>query len=100
MSDDTGIVFVLIPAGTFLMGSPEDEEGRNDDEMQHEVTISKPFYIGKYEVTQTQWEALAGNDRSASNAPATRQACTLAVPGILLRRTENAIPVSVGQVTR
>ena len=53
--NDLGMRFVLIPAGTFLMGSPEDEEGRSDDETQHEVTISKPFYIQITEVTNRQY---------------------------------------------
>jgi formylglycine-generating enzyme required for sulfatase activity len=51
---------VLIPAGKFLMGSPETEKDRHESETQHEVTISKPFYMGQYEVTQAQWEALMG----------------------------------------
>lgn len=55
---------VLIPAGKFMMGSPETEKNRADDEFQHEVTITKPFYIGKYEVTQEQWRAVMGNDPS------------------------------------
>lgn len=46
---------VLIPAGTFIMGSPEDQPNRDADEPQHEVTISKNFYMGKYEVTNTQY---------------------------------------------
>jgi len=50
----------LIPAGKFMMGSPETEKNRADDEFQHEVTITKPFYIGKYEVTQEQWKAVMG----------------------------------------
>ena len=37
------------------MGSPADEEGRNDDEAQHKVTLTKDFYLGKYEVTNTQY---------------------------------------------
>ena len=45
----------LIPAGTFTMGSPKDEIERREDEVQHKVTISKPFYIGVYEVTQKQY---------------------------------------------
>ncbi|MCR9201353.1 MAG: SUMF1/EgtB/PvdO family nonheme iron enzyme [Planctomycetaceae bacterium] len=50
-----GIEFVNIPAGSFMMGSPENEEGRNSDEgPQHRVTISKPFHAGKYEVTVGQ----------------------------------------------
>jgi len=36
----------LIPAGKFKMGSPETEKDREDDETQHEVTITKPFYMG------------------------------------------------------
>jgi formylglycine-generating enzyme required for sulfatase activity len=50
--------FVLIPAGEFMMG---DENGRDDEKPVHKVTITKPFYLGKYEVTQEQWEALMGN---------------------------------------
>ena len=52
---------VLVPAGTFLMGSPPTEEGRNEDEgPRREVTISKPFYMGVTEVTQGQWVAVMG----------------------------------------
>ena len=47
---------VVIPAGSFMMGSPEDEEGRDDDEgPQHLVTIGAPFALGKYEVTRGQF---------------------------------------------
>jgi predicted Zn finger-like uncharacterized protein len=49
---------VRIPKGKFLMGSPKGEKGRNEDEDQHEVTISKAYYMGKYEVMQEQWEVL------------------------------------------
>ena len=45
--------------GTFQMGSPVDEPGREADEVQHQVTITRPFLIGATEVTQGQWEALA-----------------------------------------
>jgi formylglycine-generating enzyme required for sulfatase activity len=55
----------LIPAGKFLMGSPEPEEDRYKDEVQHQVTISKPFYMGKYPVTQEQWQAVMGANPSA-----------------------------------
>jgi formylglycine-generating enzyme required for sulfatase activity len=53
---------VFIPAGTFRMGSPEDEEGRRHDWewLPHEVTIGKGFFIGRFEVTQAQWEAVMG----------------------------------------
>ena len=49
---------VVVPAGEFMMGSPESERGRNKDEgPQHKVTISKPFAVGKFEVTFAQWDA-------------------------------------------
>jgi formylglycine-generating enzyme required for sulfatase activity len=50
-----GMRFVLIPAGTFRMGSPPDEGGRQPVETQHEVTLSKPYYLGTTEVTWGQW---------------------------------------------
>ena len=50
-----------IPAGRFTMGSPEDELGRFDDETQHEVTLTQPFYIGVFECTQRQWELVMGD---------------------------------------
>ena len=53
-----GMEMVLIPKGTFTMGSPQDEEFRRDDETQRKVTVSKPFYMGVYEVTQRQFYAL------------------------------------------
>ena len=52
-----GPTLVVIPAGEFLMGSPDDEEGRGDNERQHEVRIEQPFAIGKYEVTVGQFRA-------------------------------------------
>ena len=61
----TPLDMILIPAGTFTMGSPSGEKDRYSDEgPQHEVTISQPFYLGKYEVTQAQWEAVMGNNPS------------------------------------
>lgn len=54
------IEMVEIPAGKFLMGSLLNEEGHGTDEgPQHEVTISQSFYMGKYQVTQAQWRAIA-----------------------------------------
>jgi formylglycine-generating enzyme required for sulfatase activity len=55
---------VLIPAGTFTMGSPTSEVGRDDNETQHSVTISKAFYMGRYEVTQKEWVAIMGSNPS------------------------------------
>jgi formylglycine-generating enzyme required for sulfatase activity len=49
---------VVVPAGSFTMGSPENEEDRSDDEgPQHTVTIGKPFAAGKYDVTFAEWDA-------------------------------------------
>ncbi|MBN1837268.1 MAG: formylglycine-generating enzyme family protein [Spirochaetales bacterium] len=57
--------FVRIEPGTFVMGSPDGEEGRDNDEgPQTRVTLTKPFYLGKYEVTQAQWEAVMGSNPS------------------------------------
>lgn len=50
-----GIEIVYIPAGTFLMGSPETEPDRNNDELQHSVTLTKGYYMGKYEITNAQY---------------------------------------------
>ena len=52
--------FVLIPAGTFTMGSPLDEPYRDKRELQHTVRISNPFYLQTSEVTLAQWRALMG----------------------------------------
>jgi formylglycine-generating enzyme required for sulfatase activity len=57
---------VLVPAGKFVMGSPKKEDGRDDDEAQHEVTLTKSYYMGKYEVTQEQWKAVMGKNPSYS----------------------------------
>ena len=48
---------VVIPAGRFVMGTPEAQENHEKDEYQHEVTIAKPFALSKTEVTWDQWEA-------------------------------------------
>src|SRR5208283_3684531 len=61
---------VLIPAGEFLMGSPDsDKEADADEKPQHRVRITKPFYLGKYLVTQEQWEAVMGNNPSYFKGP-------------------------------
>jgi formylglycine-generating enzyme required for sulfatase activity len=55
-----------IPPGEFMMGSPEGETGRQDDEVQHRVRITKGFWLGKYEVTHAQWRAVMGKNPSDS----------------------------------
>lgn len=61
LNKTTSMTFVLIPAGEFHMGSPKSEKGRDGDEGPvHYVKISKPFYMGKYEVTQLQYDGVMG----------------------------------------
>jgi len=55
-----GMKLLLIPAGAFTMGSPASEIGRYDEETQHQVTLTKPFYMGRTEVTQGQWKKVMG----------------------------------------
>ena len=64
-TNSLGMEFVLIPAGEFMMGAvPQDKEARDNEKPQHKVRITKPFYMGKYPVTQNKWEMLMGNDHS------------------------------------
>ena len=58
------ITMILIPAGEFMMGSPEGEKEREDDERLHRVTITKPFWMSKCEVTQEQWQGVMGSNPS------------------------------------
>jgi len=60
----TGIELARIPAGTFVMGSPLDEAGREEQELLHEVEISQAFYLGTTEVTQRQWQRVMGSNPS------------------------------------
>ncbi|MBL7172722.1 MAG: formylglycine-generating enzyme family protein [Desulfobacteraceae bacterium] len=59
-TNSLGMDFVLIPEGTFTMGSPTDELNRDGDEKRHQVTISKSFYMQTTEVTVKQWRAVMG----------------------------------------
>ena len=58
-SNQAGIEFVLIPPGSFTMGSTN---GGADERPVHQVTINYSFYMGKYEVTHAQWQAVMGNN--------------------------------------
>jgi formylglycine-generating enzyme required for sulfatase activity len=60
-----GQEFMLLPAGTFTMGSPSGELGRESNETQHQVTLTKAFYMQTTEVTQEQWKAVMGSNPSA-----------------------------------
>ncbi|MBO4797072.1 MAG: SUMF1/EgtB/PvdO family nonheme iron enzyme, partial [Verrucomicrobia bacterium] len=64
LSDDVDLDMVWIEPGTFIMGSPANELGRLDDEIQHQVTLTQGYWIGKYQVTIEQYRAIMGNDPS------------------------------------
>jgi formylglycine-generating enzyme required for sulfatase activity len=67
VTNSIGMKLTLIPKGKFLMGSPTAEKERDAIEYQHEVEISKPFYMGVYEVTQGEYAQLMGKPRSKIN---------------------------------
>jgi len=60
----TGMTFALVSAGTFRMGTPTTETGREAQEVPHTVTLTKAFYLGRHEVTQAQWTAVMGSNPS------------------------------------
>lgn len=64
ITNSIGMKLVLIPKGTFQMGSPIEEEGASNDEEQHQVTISKDYYLGVTEVTQGQYAKVMGTNPS------------------------------------
>ena len=72
LRNSLGMEFVLIPAGSFLMGSTGSPEGDDDERPIHEVRISHPFYLGKYPVTQGQCEAVTENNPSHFKGDANR----------------------------
>ena len=59
-----GVAVHWIPAGRFAMGSPSSEKGRFSDESQHEVVLSRGFFMAETECTQGQWEAVVGSNPS------------------------------------
>ncbi|MBM4369642.1 MAG: formylglycine-generating enzyme family protein [Deltaproteobacteria bacterium] len=57
-------VMKWIPAGSFTMGSPSSEAGRDSDEVQHQVTLTKGFWLMEHEVTQGEWKSVMGSNPS------------------------------------
>ncbi len=55
---------VAIPGGKFVMGSHDDEKGRNNDESRQQKVTIQPFFLGKFQVTQAQWQAVMNNNPS------------------------------------
>ena len=64
ITNSIGMELLLIPSGRFVMGSPKHEAGRQPREVQHDVTLSRSFYMGRTEVTQAQWKAIMGDNPS------------------------------------
>jgi sulfatase modifying factor 1 len=65
-TNSLGMQFVWVPRGRFLMGSPPVEPGRQDDEVQHLVSLTRGFYLGVNPITQTQWRAVMGDNPSCT----------------------------------
>lgn len=66
MTNSIGMEFVLINPGKFIMGTDASKQSADEHEMpHHEVTISKPFYMGRHLVTQKQWKAIMGDNPSS-----------------------------------
>ncbi|MBT3635501.1 MAG: SUMF1/EgtB/PvdO family nonheme iron enzyme, partial [Opitutae bacterium] len=63
-----GMEMIFCPPGTFTMGSPASEANRGTDETQHQVTLTSGFYLGKYEVTQAQYETVMTGNPEGLNA--------------------------------
>ena len=64
LTNSIDMKLVLIPKGTFMMGSPPDEKGSEDNERRHEVTISRDYHLGMHEVTQAQYKKIMGKNPS------------------------------------
>jgi len=67
LGDDVEMAFIWINPGTFMMGSPPNEDRRMDGEGQRKVTISRGFWLAETPTTQAQWEQIMGNNPSADD---------------------------------
>jgi len=67
IENSIGMKFVRIPPDTFMIGSPPNEPGHTFNEKQHQVTLTKEFYMQTTEVTQGQWKKVMGNNPSRFN---------------------------------
>lgn len=79
LADGVCLEMIKVKAGTFTMGSPQNECGRSDDELSHSVTLTKKFWIGKYPVSVEQYNRIAGaaykGDKEPCKAVATLLGC-------------------------
>lgn len=62
----SGIEFVYVPSGIYGIGSPPSEPGREAQEVAHEVTLTRGYWIGRFEVSQEQWSRVMGSDSRPS----------------------------------
>ena len=91
VNNSIGMEFVLIPAGTFTMGSPPDEPQREPDERQYRVTVSKPFYFQTTEVTQAQWKkVMNGKPSHFTDTPYLNVYC----PGLMRGLIQQVVIIS------
>ena len=102
ITNSIGMKLVLIPAGEFLMGSPDsDKDAQDDEKPQHRVRITRPFYLGATEVTQGQYRAVTGQSPSkfkgSDDLPVEQVTWNDAID--VLQRTERAegLPPSTGR---
>jgi len=72
LGDQLSIRLRYIPAGTFVMGSPETEASRRPEEVQHQVTLTRPFYLAQTEVPQALWQCIMGTNPSHFQGDPTR----------------------------
>ncbi len=81
-TNSVGMKFIRVPAGTFMMGSPDSEIQRDTNEILHEVTITQPYYLQATEVTQQQWMDVM------STQPSHFKNCGIDCPVENIRHTE------------
>ena len=73
LTNSIGMKLVLVPPGEFLMGSPKNERFRGSKETRHRVRITKPFYLGMYEVTQAEYQQVMGTNPSRFSSSGSRK---------------------------
>jgi len=78
---------------TFTMGSPESEKGRKPDEKQHEVRLTRGFWMGKFPVTQEQWEKVMGNNPSSNQIESSNKGGFFNLETLISRKTRPQHPV-------
>jgi formylglycine-generating enzyme required for sulfatase activity len=73
LTTPTGLMMAYVPPGTFKQGTPAGEPGRDSDEVQRTVTVTKGFYMGTTEVTQAMWDRVMGAGQAEARITAGKQ---------------------------